>query len=110
MKFKSVSLLTALLLACVPLAAQNFGEITGTVADPSGAVIAGATITVTNEATSVARTAETNEAGSYNVPFVNPGVYTITAELDGFRTARMDDRSSNACIAEIDRLAERPAP
>jgi hypothetical protein len=88
MRFKSVSLLTALILACVPLAAQNFGEFTGTVADPSGAVIAGASITVTNEATGVARTAETNEAGSYTVPFLNPGVYTITAESEGFRSAR----------------------
>ncbi len=92
MKFKSVSLLTALLLASLPLAAQNFGEITGTVADPSGAVIAGASITITNEATGVARTAETNEAGSYDVPFINPGVYTVTAELDGFRTSRTTGR------------------
>jgi hypothetical protein len=73
MKLNSVSLLTALLLASLPLAAQNFGEITGTVADPSGAVIAGATIAITNEATGVARAAETNESGSYNVPFLNPG-------------------------------------
>src|SRR5690606_17333539 len=88
MKFKSVSLLTALVLACVPLAAQNFGEFTGTVADPSGAVIAGASVTITNEATGVARSAETNESGNYNVPFLNPGRYTITAEIDGFSTAR----------------------
>ncbi len=82
----------ACLLALTPLAAQNYGEITGTVADPSGAVIAGATVTITNEATGVARTAETNEAGSYDVPFLNPGVYTITAELDGFRTSRTAGR------------------
>src|SRR5690606_37547820 len=33
-----------------------------------------------------------NEAGSYSVPFVNPGVYTITAELEGFRTSRAAGR------------------
>ena len=82
----------ACLLALSPAAAQNFGEFTGTVADPSGAVIAGATITITNEATGVARTAETNEAGSYNVPFVNPGVYTLSAALEGFRTSRVAGR------------------
>src|SRR5690606_35399507 len=81
-------------LTLSPALAQNFGEITGTVADPSGAVIAGTTITVTNEATGVARTAETNETGSYNVPFVNSGVSTITAELDGFRTSRTTGRIS----------------
>ncbi len=47
---------------------------------------------VTNEATGVARTAETNESGSFNVPFVNAGVYTLTAELEGFRTARVAGR------------------
>ena len=77
-------------LATFPVAglAQNFGEITGTVTDPSGAVIAGATVTVTNDATATSRTAETNEAGNYTVPFLNPGTYTLTAALDGFRTAR----------------------
>jgi len=76
-----------LLAATLPLGAQTFGEINGTVADPSGAVIAGTTVTVTNTATNVARTVETNEAGNYNVPFLNPGVYDLKAELDGFKTA-----------------------
>lgn len=77
-----------LLLALAPAYAQNFGEFAGNVADPSGAVIAGARVTITNDATGVARTAETNEAGNYTVPFLNPGTYTITAESEGFRTAR----------------------
>jgi hypothetical protein len=92
MKSAWFTLVASVLLALTPAAAQNFGEITGTVADPSGAVIAGAAVTVTNEATGVARTAETNESGSYNVPFLNPGVYTITAELEGFRTSRTAGR------------------
>ncbi len=89
MKFKSVCLMTALLLASLPAVAQNFGELAGTVADPSGAVIAGASITITNEASGITRTAETNEAGSYNVPFLNPGTYTVAAALDGFNTSRI---------------------
>jgi hypothetical protein len=89
MKFKSVCLMTALLLASLPAVAQNFGELTGTVADPSGAVIAGASITITNDASGITRTAETNEAGSYNVPFLNPGIYTLSAALGGFNTSQI---------------------
>jgi len=55
-------------------------------------MIPGAKVTVTNAATGVARAVETNEAGNYNVPFLNPGIYSITAELDGFKTARVDGR------------------
>jgi len=85
---QAIRILTvALLAATLPLGAQTFGEINGTVADPSGAVIAGTTVTVTNTATNVARTVETNEAGNYNVPFLNPGVYDLKAELEGFKTA-----------------------
>ena len=79
-------------IASVPLIAQTFGEITGTVTDSTGAVIAGAKVTITNAATAVPRTVETNEAGNYSVPFLNPGIYNITAELEGFKTARVDDR------------------
>ena len=50
----------AFALALVPAYGQNFGELAGTVADPSGAVIAGASITITNEASGITRTAETN--------------------------------------------------
>ncbi|MCG8650106.1 MAG: carboxypeptidase-like regulatory domain-containing protein, partial [Pirellulales bacterium] len=72
---------------CVPLWAQTFGEMNGTVTDASGAVIAGAKVTVTNVATGVSREVETNEVGNFNVPFLNPGVYDLRAELEGFKTA-----------------------
>jgi len=81
-----------LALAVSPAMAQTFGEISGTVSDASGAVIAGATVTVINTATNVEREVETNEAGSYSVPFLNPGVYNLSAELDGFKTAQVNDR------------------
>jgi hypothetical protein len=67
--------------------AQTFGEITGTVTDSSGAVVSGATVTVTNVATSVDRRVTTNDVGNYTVPFLNPGVYNITAQLSGFKAA-----------------------
>ena len=80
------------MFAGAPLFAQTFGQIEGSVTDSSGATIAGAKITITNAATGVPREVESNEAGNYSVPFLNPGIYSITAELEGFKTARVDGR------------------
>ena len=65
--------------------AQTYGEITGTVTDSTGSVLARATVTVTNTATRVERKVETNDVGNYSVPFLNPGVYNIAAQLSGFK-------------------------
>jgi Carboxypeptidase regulatory-like domain/TonB dependent receptor len=71
----------------VPLCAQTYGEINGTVSDPSGAVVAAAMVTVTNSATNASRTAATNETGHYAIPFLVPGSYSIRAEQQGFKRA-----------------------
>jgi len=68
------------------LAQSTFGGFVGTVKDPSGAVIAGATITVKNVGTSSTRTANTNETGSYTVVNLEPGDYEITMDQPGFQT------------------------
>ena len=60
----SRTLFVILALAAAPLGAQNFGEITGSVADSSGAVITGAAVTVTSAATNQVRRAATNETGN----------------------------------------------
>ncbi len=67
--------------------AQTFGEITGTVTDSSGAVAAGASVTLLNTATSQARKVSTNEGGNYTIPFVPPGVYEVRVQKDGFKSA-----------------------
>jgi len=77
--------LCGLIAAALPLCAQNYGEINGTVTDPTGAVIAGATVTVTNTATNIARTVQTNASGNYTVPFLAPGLYDVRAEQAGFK-------------------------
>src|SRR5688572_29521600 len=59
--------------------------ITGTVVDTTGAVLPGVTITATNNATGVASTILTNEAGAYNLQGLIPGPYSVTGELPGFR-------------------------
>src|SRR5262245_49698276 len=67
-------------------AAQDFrGSITGRIADASGARLPGVTVTVTNVATNVASTTVSNEEGIYGIPYLNPGTYTVAAELAGFK-------------------------
>src|SRR5262245_45775411 len=60
------------------------GSITGLVTDASGAVVAGANITITNEATSVPSQASTTDTGYYSVPNLIPGTYSVVAEAKGF--------------------------
>jgi hypothetical protein len=93
-------LLTAILAA--PLLAQNFGEITGTVADPSGAVAGGASVTVTNTATNQVRQVTTNESGNYSVPFLIPGSYDVYVELRGFKAATR--RGINLQVGAVQRI------
>lgn len=61
------------------------GEIRGVVTDPTGAVVPGVTIALTNPATNAVRSVITNEAGLYVIPALPPGVYDLKAELPGFR-------------------------
>src|SRR5579862_9244872 len=66
----------------------NTGTVAGTVTDPSGAVVSGATVILTDVATGTPRTATTNNAGHYLFPDVNPGGYTITINKQGFATTK----------------------
>src|SRR5437868_6983793 len=75
-----------LLSGVIGVRAQTLGSIAGEVRDTSGAAIAGAMITATNNDTNAQRNAATNEAGSYAFPLLPPGVYTIKAEKMGFKT------------------------
>ncbi|MEW5977305.1 MAG: carboxypeptidase-like regulatory domain-containing protein [Acidobacteriota bacterium] len=63
------------------------GTLVGTVRDASGAVIAGSSVTVTNQNTGIAVQLTTGIQGTYLVPYLPPGSYDITAEARGFRTA-----------------------
>jgi hypothetical protein len=66
---------------------QALSGITGTVTDSSGAVVVGAKVTITNVNTTVVNHAETTSAGSYNLPDLLPGTYTVQAEAPGFQTS-----------------------
>ena len=71
---------------CGVMSAQTSGEITGEVKDQSGAVAAGAAITVTNTATGVSRATVTNTAGVYSIPNLVPGTYQVKVVVPGFDT------------------------
>ncbi len=69
-----------LCFAASTLAQVNTATITGTVTDPQGLGVKGATITLENAATGAQRTAETDDDGRYNVVGLTPGTYHLTVE------------------------------
>ena len=70
-----------------PIHAQVSGAtLSGTITDPQGALVAGAKITVTAVDTGVVSNAETNSAGFFSVPNLNPAAYEISVGSEGFRT------------------------
>src|SRR5438552_11536534 len=83
------------LLAC-PLWAQNAGSLRGTVTDSTGAVLPGVSVTLTNEATKCARTATTDSNGGYFFAAVEPGSYSLSAAISGFKTRAFKGIKVNA--------------
>src|SRR3984893_10904308 len=84
--------LTLVFFASTPLFSQsNNGTISGSIADASGAVVPGVTVTATNGATGVVTTVLSNDAGVYNFASLQPGTYKVSATLPGFRTQTFND-------------------
>src|SRR5262245_58705988 len=76
----------ALGAASLAASAQDFrGAITGRISDSSNARLPGVSVTATNVETNVSQTTITNGEGDYSILFLNPGTYTVTAELSGFK-------------------------
>jgi hypothetical protein len=73
------------ILICPALGQSTSGRVLGRVADPTGAVLAGVKITLTNQATGVSRSGQTNTSGDYNFVEVQPGTYTVSFEMAGFK-------------------------
>ncbi|MGB2642135.1 MAG: carboxypeptidase regulatory-like domain-containing protein [Candidatus Acidiferrum sp.] len=86
MKTRLFAFLLALIVPALLLAQEFRGTISGAVADPDGAGIAGVHITATESRTGTKTQTQTNSDGQYTLPFLLPGDYTIAAETTGFKT------------------------
>ncbi len=77
---------TGMLAPSTLFAQSDNSAMTGTVTDQSGAVVGGARVTVTNEATRLTRSAVTNASGFYTINGIAPGKYTVSVVAKGFST------------------------
>ncbi|MHB0970841.1 MAG: TonB-dependent receptor [Thermoanaerobaculia bacterium] len=85
----------ALLLPPTLLAQSATGSIKGAAVDQSDAALPGVTVTARNVATGSTRTAVSGAGGAFTMPLLAVGVYEVTAELDGFQTARFQSVQVN---------------
>ncbi|MGA9882881.1 MAG: carboxypeptidase regulatory-like domain-containing protein [Candidatus Acidiferrales bacterium] len=89
-----VILITALVLA-LPVRAtaqsQTTSAIVGQVTDSTGAAVPSATVTITNQATGLKRTARTDGDGEFDFPLLPPGTYSVKVEANGFEPQRNDN-------------------
>ena len=85
---RTLPMLAIFLAMATAAAAQDFrGAITGQVSDRTGGALPGVTVTATNAATNIASAAITNGEGIFTIPYLTPGVYSVSAELSGFKKA-----------------------
>ncbi len=90
-------------LFAVPSFSQKItGDITGTVTDKSGAVVANVTVTVESSATGLRRVANTSASGSYSIPELPLGSYRISASSAGFKTAARSAEVSAGAVTQAD--------
>ena len=87
---KLVIAFAAIMIAQVAINAQNTGSIAGTVMDPNGAVVPGATVKVKGAAGQEFSTV-TSDGGTYRVPAVQSGLYTVTISAKNFKTANVSN-------------------
>src|SRR5271163_1100658 len=100
MSSKRVALLLAALLCLFVVTPSSLfaqaistGTVAGTVTDPSGGAIVGATVTLTDTATNIARTDVSNENGRYFFANVVPSKYSVSVSKTGFRVSKLIDQT-----------------
>jgi hypothetical protein len=122
MRFRLGCTVLLVLLACAALitpwpdrlvAQEARGGITGSVVDPSGAAIPGASVIVSNKAMGTRLTLTTNEVGVYQASYLIPGLYQIEVETSGFKKVvrdgvevRINDRLEINFTLEVGAAAE----
>lgn len=85
MKIAAQVLAMFCILALTAFAQSDNASISGIVKDPSGAVVTGANVTVTNEGTGFERKTTSNESGFYTITNIPPGFYKVVVETAGFK-------------------------
>jgi len=100
MKMLKASALCVLSLSSI-LFGQTSGSISGTVTDPSGAVVVGVMVKATDQATNAAKSTETNSSGAYSITNLAPGVYKVVMEKTEFKTISFDDTSLTVAQALV---------
>jgi len=107
MRALALVLISILSAAAPAIAQQGTAEIRGKVADAQGGIVPGVAIVVRNQNTGMFRETISNADGSYYVGGVTPGMYEITAELQGFRKyARRDIRLEVGRTTTVDVVLE----
>jgi Carboxypeptidase regulatory-like domain/TonB-dependent Receptor Plug Domain len=96
------ALLLALCMALVVSAQETTGGIQGSVKDPQGAVIAGATITITGVTVGYNRTVNVDSSGFYRIQEMPPGEYRITVTATGFQMAPTTARVAVGKVSDLD--------
>ena len=85
-RFLTISLLSLMVSSGVLLAQESRATLTGTVTDPQGAAVPGASVVAKYLATNIETKTQTEQAGLYVLPFLNPGTYSVTVTATGFKT------------------------
>ena len=80
----------ALLSAWPMFGQQTTATLLGTVTDSSGAIVPGVLVKATSLSTNTSREAKTDDSGSYSIPFLPAGDYSVTAAVQGFQASRVD--------------------
>src|ERR1700726_3879541 len=86
-----VAVLCSVICLCPLLYSQANGSFSGTVADKTGSVVAGATVKITSQGTGVTREVKTDDSGHYIAPLLPVAIYTIRVESQGFQTTEQKD-------------------
>jgi hypothetical protein len=86
-----VFFMAILTVACPLFAQSDSATLSGTITDPSGAVISNATVLVTNTETNISQTTRSNSVGLYSFPKLAPGRYRISVKNTGFKESVRTD-------------------
>lgn len=106
-------LVAALFLSALVQAQDTRGRIVGRVVDPSGSATPNVLVSLTNNETAVKVSATTNDAGAYELAYLQPGIYTLSASAPGFKTyerkdlqVRVGDRLAIDITFEVGQVSE----